>query len=77
MLNEYLDDSREVTKEPPYGPFGTYNGFNLNADLSSRRIDYIFVKGSIRVLKYAALSEIKDNRFPSDHLPVFAKIKLN
>jgi endonuclease/exonuclease/phosphatase family metal-dependent hydrolase len=76
MLKEYLDDSRDVTKEPPYGPYGTYNGFNINADLTSRRIDYIFVKGDIKVLKYAALSEIKDQRFPSDHLPVFAKVKL-
>lgn len=76
MLKKYLSDSREATKEPAYGPFGTYNGFNINADLSSRRIDYIFVKGDVEVLKYAALSEIKDQRFPSDHLPVFAKIKL-
>lgn len=76
MLSEYLDDSRMVTLEPPYGPVGTYNGFDINADLSSRRIDYIFVKGNLEVVKYAALSEIKDKRFPSDHLPVFAKIKL-
>jgi endonuclease/exonuclease/phosphatase family metal-dependent hydrolase len=76
MRKDYLDDSRDVTKEPPYGPFGTYNGFKINADLSSRRIDYIFVKGDVEVLKYAALSEIKDKRFPSDHLPVFAKVRL-
>jgi len=76
MLKDYLGDSREVTKEPPYGPVGTYNGFDINADLSSRRIDYIFVKGDIEVLKYAALSEIKDNRFPSDHLPIIAKVRL-
>ncbi|MGM0621009.1 MAG: endonuclease/exonuclease/phosphatase family protein [Bacteroidota bacterium] len=76
MLKDYLDDSRDITKEPPYGPAGTYNGFDINADLSSRRIDYIFVKGDIEVLKYAALSEIKDKRFPSDHLPVFAKVRL-
>jgi len=75
-LKEYLDDSRDVTKEPPYGPVGTYNGFDINADLSRRRIDYIFVKGDIEVLKYAALSDINDKRFPSDHLPVFAKVQL-
>jgi len=74
LLKEYLDDSYDVTQEPPYGPVGTYNGFNLDSDLN-RRIDYIFVKGDLEVLKYAALSEIKDKRFPSDHLPVFAKIQ--
>lgn len=76
LLKKYLNDSYEISEEPPYGPVGTYNGFNLDSDLD-RRIDYIFVKGDLEVLKYAALSEIKDKRFPSDHLPVFAKIQLN
>lgn len=76
LLKNYVRDSREVTEEPPYGPVGTFNGFKLEADLSSNRIDYIFVQGSIDVLKYAALAEIKDQRFPSDHLPVFAKVQL-
>lgn len=76
MLKKYLKDSREVTEEPPYGPYGTFNGFNIDADLSSRRIDYIFVHGGIKVLKYAVLSDFNDHRFPSDHLPVFAKVQL-
>lgn len=76
LLKKYMKDSFEVTEEPPYGPVGTFNGFKIDADLSSRRIDYIFVYGEIDVLKYAALSDFKDNRFPSDHLPVFAKVQL-
>lgn len=76
LLKKYMKDSFEVTQEPPYGPVGTFNGFKIDADLSSRRIDYIFVYGGIDVLKYAALSDFKDNRFPSDHLPVFAKVQL-
>lgn len=75
-LKRFVKDSREVTEEPPYGPVGTYNGFKLETDLSTNRIDYIFVYGAIDVLKYAALAEIKDQRFPSDHLPVFAKVQL-
>ncbi len=75
-LKRFVKDSREVSEEPPYGPVGTFNGFKLEADLSSNRIDYIFVYGAIDVLKYAALAEIKDQRFPSDHLPVFAKVQL-
>jgi endonuclease/exonuclease/phosphatase family metal-dependent hydrolase len=77
LLKKYLKDSREVSKEQPYGPVGTISGFKLDSDLSSNRIDYIFVYGAVDVLKYAALSEIKDKRFPSDHLPVFAKVQLN
>lgn len=76
LLKKFMRDSFEVTEEPPYGPVGTYNGFKMDADLTSRRIDYIFVHGGIDVLKYAALTDFKDYRFPSDHLPVFAKVVL-
>lgn len=75
LIKKYLSDSYDVSEKPPYGPIGTYNGFNLDSQLDNR-IDYIFVRGDINVLKYAALSEIKNNRFPSDHLPVLAKLQL-
>lgn len=77
LLKKYLKDSFEITVEPPYGPVGTFNGFNLKADLSSRRIDYIFVNNTITVLKYAVLSDFTYGRFPSDHLPVFIRAELN
>ena len=76
LLKRYLSDSREISEEPPYGPVGTFSGFDFTADLT-RRIDYIFVKGEIEVLEYAALSDSKDQRYPSDHLPVFARVQLN
>jgi endonuclease/exonuclease/phosphatase family metal-dependent hydrolase len=76
FLKKHLSDSREISQEPPYGPVGTFNGFKLDADLSSNRIDFIFVRGAIDVLKYAALSDFKDQRWPSDHLPVFARVQL-
>jgi endonuclease/exonuclease/phosphatase family metal-dependent hydrolase len=76
LLKKYMRDSYDVTEEPPYGPDGTYNGFKIDADLTGRRIDYVFVHGGIEVLKYAALTDFKDHRFPSDHLPVFAKVQL-
>ncbi len=75
LLKKYLHDSRDISEEPPYGPAGTYNGFNIRAELD-RRIDYIFVQGNIKVLKYAALSDFNNQRFPSDHLPVFVKVQL-
>jgi endonuclease/exonuclease/phosphatase family metal-dependent hydrolase len=75
LLKKYLSDSREVSENPPFGPVGTFSGFKLDADLAGR-IDYIFVQGGIKVLKYAALSNFNDHRFPSDHLPVFVKVQL-
>lgn len=76
ILKQYLSDSREISKEPPYGPVGTFNGFNYDVDPGSRRIDYIFVKGNISVIEYAVLTDSKNQRFPSDHFPVFAEVVL-
>jgi endonuclease/exonuclease/phosphatase family metal-dependent hydrolase len=75
LIKKFLSDSREVAEQPPYGPVGTFNSFNWNAPMESR-IDYIFVYGGIKVLKYAVLTDSKEQRWPSDHLPVFAKVQL-
>lgn len=75
-LKENLSDSREITRELPYGPYGTTsNGFNFLSELKDR-IDYIFVNEPIDVLKYAVLSDSKNRHFFSDHLPVFVKVRL-
>jgi endonuclease/exonuclease/phosphatase family metal-dependent hydrolase len=69
-MRSLLNDSYEVTRMPPYGPTGTFNGFKQDASLTGR-IDYVFVsKGDFTVLKYAVLTDFKELRFPSDHLPV-------
>jgi len=75
LIKTFMEDSREVTETPPYGPVGTFTSFDWNAPME-KRIDYIFVQGGIKVLKYAVLTDSKEQRFPSDHLPVFAKVQL-
>jgi len=75
LIKKYLSDARDISQEPPYGPAGTFNGFKWDAPLNNR-IDYIFVNDKVKVLKYAILTDSKDQRYPSDHLPVFAKIQL-
>lgn len=75
LIKGYMSDSREVTQEPPYGPVGTYNGFKPGSE-GDNRIDYIFVNDKIKVLEYAAISDTKEGRSPSDHLPVFVHIQL-
>jgi len=76
VIKKILSDSGDISIEPPYGPVGTYNGFKIDSDLD-RKIDYIFVSKNIKVLKYATLTDMKEKRFPSDHLPVFVKLRLN
>lgn len=68
-------DSKKVSQQAPYGPEGTFNGFDINSDLK-RRIDYIFVKGKIGVKKYGVLTDTYNHRYPSDHLPVLVEVEL-
>lgn len=72
-LSNLLNDAYTVTQLPPYGPIGTFNGFRFNAPLKNR-IDYIFVSEHFEVSKYASLTDAKDQRYPSDHLPVVADL---
>lgn len=70
-----LKDSRSISLAPPYGPFGTTNQFNWNAPLKNC-IDYIFVSSGIVVQKYGVLSDNRNQRWPSDHLPVMVQLQL-
>lgn len=75
LIKKYLSDSRDISETPPYGPVGTFTSFDWNAPME-KRIDYVFVQGGVKVLKYAVLTDSKNKRFPSDHLPVFVKVQL-
>lgn len=77
-LKKEMNDSFEVSLEKPFGPSGTFNGFKHNEAVTSR-IDYIFVSKnkSLQVLKCAVLSDSQNLYYPSDHLPVYVKVRLN
>lgn len=71
-----LRDAYRVSATPPDGPVGTFNDFKLDAPLKDR-IDYVFLGPGWRVLRYAALTDTDNGRFPSDHLPVVARLALD
>jgi endonuclease/exonuclease/phosphatase family metal-dependent hydrolase len=75
VITKELHDSRSITKEAPYGPDGTFNGFQFNSQLNER-IDYVFVNDLVEVKQYGVLSDSKDQKYPSDHLPVFEDLEL-
>jgi endonuclease/exonuclease/phosphatase family metal-dependent hydrolase len=75
-IKSFLIDTKEVTIEPPYGPVGTFNSFNWNDPLK-KKIDYIFVNKGFKVQKFAVLSDSKDQKYYSDHLPIFARLFFN
>ena len=67
-----LRDTRYLSQHGHHGPTSTFNDFKIL--VPSMKIDYVLVKGSIRVLQHGALSDTWDGRFPSDHLPVLAEV---
>ena len=75
-LKKVMDDCREVSEEKPFGPSGTFNDFKFNEPVTTL-IDYIFISknSTMKVKKYAVLSDSKDLKYPSDHLPVYVEIQ--
>ncbi|UOB17147.1 endonuclease/exonuclease/phosphatase family protein [Abyssalbus ytuae] len=73
-LSQVMNDVHLTKGINIFGPAGTFNGFNFHEPVT-RRIDYIFLsKTDFKVVKYAVLSDSKNCKYPSDHLPVLAKV---
>lgn len=70
-----LQDSRDHSKQTPYGPEGTSGGFEVK--LMPRTIDYIFIKGSVTVQRQGVLTDSFGLYYPSDHLPVLAEVQID
>ena len=75
LIRQKLKDSRQISSTIPQGPVGTFNDFDFASKLENR-IDYIFVNKMVDVRKYTVLTDSKNNRYPSDHLPVLVEIQL-
>ncbi|PJB11757.1 MAG: endonuclease/exonuclease/phosphatase [Flavobacteriales bacterium CG_4_9_14_3_um_filter_40_17] len=75
-LKKEMVDTRSTSENAPFGPSGTFNGFKHNEPVTLL-IDYIFISKNekLKVLKYAVLSDSKDLKYPSDHLPVYVELK--
>ncbi len=73
ILNETLADAQTNSEHEVRGPYGTFNGFDVSAQLA-QRIDYVFVL-NMRVLNYTAIEDKRKNgRWISDHLPVLVEV---
>lgn len=68
-----LRDAFTESRAPHRGPVTTFHDFDVDFS-HGMRIDYIFVRGSLVVRRHTTLTDRSDDRFPSDHFPVFAEI---
>lgn len=71
-----LRDSFLVSRLPHHGMVSTFTGFDARTLEPGQRIDHIFVSDGVTVLRHGTLTDFRDGRFPSDHLPVFVELIL-
>lgn len=72
LRSKYQD--AKLAARHTFGPSGTFNNFQFHKPVD-RRIDYIFTNGNVEVNKYAVLSDSKNLKYPSDHLPVLVEVE--
>jgi endonuclease/exonuclease/phosphatase family metal-dependent hydrolase len=69
----FVDTFREV--HPNETVVGTFSGFKFGT-VNGEKIDYILVQPGTEVLSAAILRTSRNNRYPSDHFPVVARVRL-
>ena len=72
-VSEALHDTYTSSEKAPFGPMGTFNGFKFQEPVQ-RRIDYIFTNDIVQRIQCAILSDSRNCHYPSDHLPVLARM---
>lgn len=74
-IKNVMDDAYDITIQKPFGPSGTFNNFEFHTPVI-KRIDHVFISknSGLKVKKYGILSDSKDCKYPSDHLPVYVEL---
>lgn len=71
---KHLTDARTVSPVV-YGPDWTFHDFGKIPYSRRERIDYVFVRNGLEVLRYGILAETENEAFLSDHAPVLVTVK--
>jgi len=72
----HIMDAQYMAKTPHYGPASTFSGGFDAACKDGEKIDYIFTKNRVEVIRHAVLTDSWAGACPSDHMPVFSEISL-
>jgi endonuclease/exonuclease/phosphatase family metal-dependent hydrolase len=73
MRASFRDSFRAL--QPDAKEVGTFNGFKIG-QTAGEKIDFVFVEPGTEVLEAAIVRTSRDGRYPSDHFPVTARIRL-
>jgi endonuclease/exonuclease/phosphatase family metal-dependent hydrolase len=69
----FVDTYRVV--RPDEQPSGTFTGFKYG-NISGPKIDYVLVQPGTEVQRAEILRDSRNERYPSDHFPVVARVRL-
>jgi endonuclease/exonuclease/phosphatase family metal-dependent hydrolase len=73
LIGPFLDTFRVVRPEEKTA--GTFSGFKLG-NVEGDKIDYILVQPGTEVMSADIVRFSRDGRYPSDHFPVVARVRL-
>jgi endonuclease/exonuclease/phosphatase family metal-dependent hydrolase len=68
-------DAMVVSRYEHHGSYVTFNDFGRSI-VDGNRIDYIFVRNGVGVVQHGILADTFEGRFPSDHMPVVADVRI-
>ena len=70
-----LYDAQFISKTEHHGSHVTFNDFGRSIE-PGNKIDFIFVTQDFDVLQHGVIDEVVDGRYPSDHMPVIAEVRI-
>lgn len=73
--DDALTDTITVTQSPPFGPRGSFNGFDIGS-APEGAIDHILFAGDLSVIRHGVITQQWAGRLPSDHYPVLADVSV-
>lgn len=71
-IEEFLKDSKTFAGMQDYG--ATFNGYDMDPD-GPMGLDYIFLPEDATVLAVGKVDKVYGGVYPSDHYPIYAKVK--
>lgn len=77
IYRDYWADAY-FSNAPKTGPYCTFNGFNLDRDMYTHQnhLDYVYYRDATP-LRYVCNDKRYDGYYASDHLPVYADMKID
>ena len=73
IIAQTLADAEKISTTPATGGSKTFNGFGESKE-PDNKIDFVFVKKSMKALSHQVDTTMYNNLFPSDHYPVIVTI---